>query len=354
MCISPVLIPNVNYGKKPEGIYAVKDCTSRYIKVPCGHCDECIARKQMDLVQRVQLLSTDHYVFFATLTYNNECLPHVTTSSGFKIDYADTQDFVKVMKRIRFYNLFKYPFKYFVVSERGSNYGRPHFHCMFFFKKIDTWSNAELIDFEVYLRKTLLDNWTRNIGCDKKPIYLPMLTYKERFVGGILKRNYDLHLVTSDIRTPDSSVAWYCLKYMLKPDDRVVRLQRALKLNLPIEEYLEIWKKVKPKYSFSKNFASADTYIPYIKKGVDLALQSRNPFPYFISPEGSTFPLSRYFKSKGKFFSGEDALKFKGLSKNADQADNFIIDDEKHLSELLAHVNRKEKLSKLADIDYNL
>lgn len=354
MCISPVSIKNPNYGIKPKGGMALKDCTSRYIRVPCGHCDECIARKQMDLVQRVQLLSTDHYVFFATLTYNNECLPHVKTSTGYQIAYADNSDFVKVMKRIRFYNLFKYPFKYFLVNERGSQYGRPHFHCLFFFKKIDAWTNVELTDFECYLWRTLLDNWKRNIGSDKMPIYVPLLTYKERFVGGRLKRNYDLHLVRPDLKCPNSSVAWYCLKYMLKPDDHAVRLQQALKLNLPIVEYEEIWKKVKSKYSFSKNFASSDTYIPYIKKGIDLAIQSGNPFPYFISPEGATFPLSRYFKSKAKFYSVDEAFTFKGLSLNRDKDDNSITYDLRPYSEFLSHVYRKEKLSKLAEIDYNL
>ena len=182
MCVSPIPIVNPNFGKKPEGVFKLKDCSASRIYVPCGYCDECIHQKQQNVIQRVQLVSKDSYVFYATLTYNPESLPCVVTSTGYSIPYADLGDFQRVLKRIRVHNLFKFPFKYLLVSERGSKRSRPHFHCLFFFKKIANWDDADLLGFENYLWHTLLDNWSRNIGSDKKPIYQPLCTFKQKYI----------------------------------------------------------------------------------------------------------------------------------------------------------------------------
>ena len=53
MCLSPVMIPNPYAGAKVDSdVRKLKDCTSAYIPVPCGHCSECIHTAQMSLMQR--------------------------------------------------------------------------------------------------------------------------------------------------------------------------------------------------------------------------------------------------------------------------------------------------------------
>lgn len=54
----------------------MKDTVNQFMAVPCGHCPDCIAAKQSALVQRAEVESKSHHVFFATLTYDNKHLPY--------------------------------------------------------------------------------------------------------------------------------------------------------------------------------------------------------------------------------------------------------------------------------------
>ena len=137
MCISPIRIKNPNYGRKVQfgDAFAMKDCTSLYIAVPCGHCDECIALKQLHLVQRVQMESISNHVFFCTLTYNNEMMPFLDTSLGYRIRYTSVSDLQNMFKLLR--NSLPFQFRYYAVSERGSENARPHAHILFFVRKKD-------------------------------------------------------------------------------------------------------------------------------------------------------------------------------------------------------------------------
>lgn len=126
MCVRPITIPNPNYGLSKVGFGFMKDCVSKFITVPCGHCPECIANKQMQFVQRIQMEELENHLFYCTLTYNNESLPVVTTSTGYDIRYADIRDVQNMIKRLRKSNVFGRPFRYFGVSELGSKKARPH------------------------------------------------------------------------------------------------------------------------------------------------------------------------------------------------------------------------------------
>lgn len=90
MCVSPVRIRNPNYGNSTPLLRATTDCVSQWLNVPCGVCDECIAKKQSDLVQRCRVLSIDHYMFFFTLTYNNESLPVSSVPMAFPFPMLTT------------------------------------------------------------------------------------------------------------------------------------------------------------------------------------------------------------------------------------------------------------------------
>lgn len=126
MCKKPQIIPNPNYGKSQHGFGFMKDCVSKFICVPCGHCEECVKNKQMQLVQRVQMEELENHLFYCTLTYNEDMIPKLTTSTGYDIRYADVSDVQRMMKRLLLSNAFGRPFRYYAVSELGSKRGRPH------------------------------------------------------------------------------------------------------------------------------------------------------------------------------------------------------------------------------------
>lgn len=125
MCISPIRIKNPNLGLiGPNAQF--KDTISHYINVPCGVCPQCVANRQMQYVQRLQMEELVNHLFMCSLTYNNESMPVVTTSTGYDIRYADVSDVQKMFKRLRKRNAFGRPFRYFGASELGTKKGRPH------------------------------------------------------------------------------------------------------------------------------------------------------------------------------------------------------------------------------------
>lgn len=125
MCVSPIRIKNPNLGLTgPNAQF--KDTTSQMIDVPCGVCAECVAARQMQYVQRLQMEELVNHFFFCTLTYNDEMMPRVTTSTGYDIRFADVSDVQNMFKRLRKRDAFGRPFRYFAVSELGKKRGRPH------------------------------------------------------------------------------------------------------------------------------------------------------------------------------------------------------------------------------------
>lgn len=353
MCLSPVTIDNPNYGKKftPGDVFSLKDCTSHKLRVPCGHCSECIANKQMQLVQRVQMESINNYIFFCTLTYNNESLPEITCSSGFSIKYADVHDLQNMFKRLRKYNRLGRKIRYLAVSERGSEFGRPHFHILFFVPKLDSDNDFTPFNIEQLMFDWILSEWKRNYGSTRKPVYKPLCTYKCRYRRGRRISNYDLHFVVS---LPDdisgSNCAFYVLKYMLKPSDKDTRLQQALKLNLPDDEYNDIWNLVRSRLVCSKGFGinpdedfnPDPSIVEYIRGCVKTSLSEDFP-KYYNKDSGLSFPLARYYKSRSDFYSFDDALHHYFNSKDQSNLDSVAKYDDKDWSQLLKAVSDYEK-----------
>lgn len=348
MCVSPIRIRNPNYGNKSKLISKLSDTSSQFINVPCGHCSECVAVRQMSIIQRVQMEELENHVFFCTLTYNDVAMPVITSSTGYDIRYADVSDVQKMIKRLRKSNAFGRKFRYFGVSELGSSRGRPHFHLLFFLPKLDSDSFNDCLNLEVTLYNAVLHEWRRNLGSTRKPIWLNCCDYVKRVRNGRVKSTFDLHYVnprSSDGGTAD--VGFYVTKYMMKPSDRSERLQSALRLNLDPDEYERIWSIVKCRWFSSLKFGynDSDKVKSYIKKCIsDSKLVEDSP-KFFNPVSGRSFPLSRYYLNNGDLFSVDDALFFNS-KKNI--PDNVVIDD-RSLSEKLVSIEKFKKSLSIVD-----
>lgn len=332
MCVSPVRIKNPNYGSKVPLIVRTKDTKSQYINVPCNVCSECLASRQMQLVQRARTMALDHYIFYCTLTYDNEHLPRLGLSTGVSIPYADISDVQRMIKRIRKDNLFFRPFKFLFVSERGSERGRPHFHGLFFIDKYLDDDKLYPAMVEPSLRKVLFSQWARNVGTRKNPIYEPLFKFRQKYVGGKLFKNFDFHYVTPHTTENGSDdVSFYVTKYLLKPSSKEIRLQQALSLNLDIDEYNSAWKIVKSKMLCSKEFGYAtELEKSHIQIGLELSRKDNTGLKYYCQ-NGNSQPLARYYR---KF------VPFEIASDSVDAIGSPIYDDDRTISEKLKSLEK--------------
>lgn len=102
------------------------EITYHTIFIPCGKCTLCHQSNCNNWEFRLNtelLYSTN--AFFVTLTFDNEHLPH-GADNGLK----QTQDFLKRFRKN--YNLQECDFKYYIVSELGGEFGRLHYHAIFY------------------------------------------------------------------------------------------------------------------------------------------------------------------------------------------------------------------------------
>lgn len=336
MCDSPIKIPNKNRFKEKRfrdhsiRFQPWKDYTSEYIEVPCGHCRSCIRQKQDGLVQRVQLESQKNHLFMCTLTYQPKYLP-VYEVGNYKIRYADSSHVQKMMKMLKKDNAFGIPFRYLVVSELGSQRGRPHFHILFLFPKSYFPDGKEdyIAACESFASKsrhyfTCLNYWRVNLGSRRVPDWQPLTRYVEKYVNGQLRKNYDFHYINPFLtKNGVEDCGMYVLKYMFKPSDRAVRLQQALKLNLTEAEYAEVWRVVRPKYFASvgfglnarvqlrqKVFDVDQDIIDKLEK--DIAFSRENlDYPAYVHPfTGKLGLISPYYLHRTDIYSEEDRFHF--------------------------------------------
>lgn len=118
-----------------------------FIEVPCGHCILCREKKSKDWEARcfLETQTSPSKPLYFTLTYRESDLPvlsygsycDITTKKEYIKKYPtlvkkDVQDF---MKRFRI-NLKRSGYcsdgiRYYICGEYGSNYGRPHYHGLF-------------------------------------------------------------------------------------------------------------------------------------------------------------------------------------------------------------------------------
>lgn len=337
MCIHPRLIKNPNYGAKGY-LSKVKDTQSQYIRVPCGYCLECIRSRQSQVMQRALMMCFDYHPFFITLTYNPDSLPIWTFSNGRQVPFADIRDPQLMFKRIRKENLIERPIKWILCSELGTKKGRPHFHCLLFVRKLPCDDYNTCVTLESRLFKLILSQWKRNYGTSLAPDWRPLCTYVRKYFHGELKYNFDLVYVFRNSTRSIKDVSFYVTKYLLKPSDRAIKLQRALRLNLSEEEYNSSWNHIKPRCSWSKDFGlpKSPRVRKYLERCISQSLVSGSEFPQFFCDDGKSFPLARYYRSKGAIFPVETAMAFfeRHLAAHPGAVDGTIDPDPRDLSEL--------------------
>lgn len=341
MCLSPILIKNPNRGLNDP----LKDCVSYYIPIPCGHCKECVSIKQIGYVQRVQLESISSYVFFCTLTYQDSMMPYYDIDD-LHIRYADISDVQNMIKRLRKNNSFGRPFRYFAVSELGSKKSRPHFHILWFLRKYDSDDCFTPSNLEDVLNNVVFNNWVRNVGSNKYPIYKPLSKYVAKYYAGRLHSTYDLHyVVPSSLNGSSNDVSFYVTKYLLKNTGNVASLRSYLKSNLSPEDYESTWKLVKPRVFYSLNFGFGlydyqakkvskferleklcqTEQFKIVRNCIDRSLITQDKPRFFDIDTGKPLPLSRYFYKFGDLYRLDDALVFNSRSDCLDG--NVIVDD---------------------------
>lgn len=132
----------------------------RQQKVPCGKCDNCIKRKVNDYYVRC------HYQFIETavtgtsymccMTFAEEHLPRLEDGTP----CFDSEIIKRFIKRLRQYFLRKLnytiPLTYFIVSEYGGEFGRPHHHMILF---LPQWQNTIANTFLV--KEAIAYSWTK-------------------------------------------------------------------------------------------------------------------------------------------------------------------------------------------------
>lgn len=345
MCTSPVSIKNPNRGRKDRLSY-LSDTDSYYIKVPCNHCDECIAVRQMNYVQRVQMESIRNHIFFTTLTYNQQSLP-IKEINGYKMAFADYKDINGAIRHLRRDQAFPRAFRYFFVSELGSKFARPHLHGLLFLPKEEGDTYNTCLTMEQQMWPIMLKYWSRNYGSRKFPDWRPLCTYVRRQTRNGVRSTYDFHYVNPAL-TQDgvSNVAWYVLKYMLKPSDVAVRRQRALRLNLPEDEYLRVWNEIKPRIFASHDFGlSRDPEIAArLHEDID-KYRSYFDYPVYLNHDtGQTFPLAKFYKSKGDIYDVNQATFFALNAQKREERDLTFSDCQRHSDKL-------SRLASIAEID---
>lgn len=175
-------------GKRKYTFKAPVGFPSAGIPVPCGKCLPCLESRRKEWCKRLYLESTRWPVSsFVTLTFDDVHLPWCHLACKRKV-----QTFLKRLRMMpRDYNVPSLPFKYFIASEYGKKFGRPHFHGLIF--------GLDFLD-ECYR--------PRLVSCGRYPVFTSDI------LSAIWKNGY----VTVD-RLSISNVA-YVSKYITKQFDK--------------------------------------------------------------------------------------------------------------------------------------
>ncbi len=336
----------------------------QYINVPCGHCPECIQKKQNDFVQRCQMESMDTYQYMVTLTYDNNHLPKLVSSLGEVFYYADYRHIQSTIKRVRKY--FERPFRFVATSERGGKRHRPHWHLILFVPKLpdDTPFTGKVLE------STLFDlfkkHWSVNVGTNRNPIYEPMFQYVCYYKNGKKHTNYDLHLIEPRLKPSGEldtmqDVSFYVSKYLCKYNDNKLRIR--VKNNYSADEAHIIMETIKCRRVTSVSFGSRDfsghiaspdqSMFPreaindYVRACIERSKLQLLEMPSFWYDNGKNYPLSSYLRKK--FLTMDDALTWY-FNKDTTDIDTIV-----YLTDKKVNMERVvKKYEKQVDIYKNL
>lgn len=267
MCIKPVKIYNrfcntVHYRSEQGCVIEVPQhlfSHSRYIDVPCGKCAECRNTYIESIYQRAYVESQSSYVYFVTLTYDNEHLPVVVLPSGKKIYYSCYDDIQSMFDRFR--KKFSREYRYLCVNEYGDTNYRPHFHILLFVAKHsnDTKSTPLFIESEIF--STLGKYFSKNVGTRKLPKYESLFTYHYKMVNGKLYSNYFVKYVdpyTSNsvvANSKDSSIISKTIRYLIMYVNKGSSIHPDLLSELESIEDVHLRKKYKYLLSCSVRYS---------------------------------------------------------------------------------------------------
>lgn len=315
MCLSPITIKNPNckdilyqtkFANAFKFIDRYHDTDSAYIQVPCGHCKECTFIRQNNFVQRVRMESRNNDLYFLTLTYKNDALPYIDSSDSSigRIYYPDCRDVAKMFKRIRKYDKFDSPFKYFGCSEYGGKRMRPHFHIILSFPKQSSISflNKKLaLSRGDKIASVIRSEWRRNIGpSTKKPVWKPLSLFHRVYKNGKWNSPFDFHYI-DDCATDNGNadVSFYVSKYILKADARIEKLLFKLD-NTDHETFVKYHSKIKPHMFCSKGFGEIiPVDYPFIRSCIRAGIADEKACcPQFINPDGSLYPFGKFLQSQ--------------------------------------------------------
>lgn len=386
MCYSPRLIKNPNYGRKDRMSYVV-DTRSHYVPVPCGHCGECLALRSASVLQRCQLEEKYGYPFFITLTYNPQSLVRHECSNGYKIAYAPISDLQNMFKRLRKSGSLTRRFRYFAVTEFGSQKSRPHVHLLLFLERFSCDSVYTPLNLEKIVYSSVLFEWRRNyakrvckrgkhkgelVPDSKHPDYRPLCTFVQKFRHGKLVSTYDCHYVTpSVISGTTEDVSFYVSKYLIKDSEARDKIKRGLFTHVPLEEAYEVWSKVRPRAISSLNFGFGyygDINPKKTSKEQRLALlnglesasivrdcierssKSEKTAKFYDLQTGKPISLARYWYKFGDIY---DLKHHNIFLSRQDRVDGVSVDERSFTSKLLSlqTFGRNSKDSKSTDLD---
>lgn len=95
-----------------------------YQQVPCGKCELCLSnRREQWFFRLYNELRCSTSAYFITLTYNDKNLP----KDG-RVNKKHVDDFLKRFRK----GIEPHKVRYFLVSEYGEDFGRPHYHMLLF------------------------------------------------------------------------------------------------------------------------------------------------------------------------------------------------------------------------------
>ena len=275
MCLAPVRIKNPHKYKgnqfaseKGKGVQLPKYLlpSTDYITVPCGKCSECRDTYYNSILQRAIIESFSSYIYFITLTYDNEHIPSIELE-GEKFLYANYDHIQGMFKRFRnLDNIDGREFRYLSVNEYGDRNHRPHFHLLLFVSKLEN-DNEQTPH---YLRDTIFNTlgncFAVNKGTRKNPKYEKLFTYRMKYKNGKLNTNYFVKYVEPnefqkmcDINCiQDSSyvkTVRYLIGYVNKPSKYEQKLDCVI--NSYKEDsftYLKLRHLLKSQVRYSKGF----------------------------------------------------------------------------------------------------